>query len=109
MSDHPVRSDAAFLSSLGGFAADPPDRPGARQRRVAVEQIATSADRPVVEAERLLRSQPGTECDDNGRLVGLGLTSRPTDLPTYRPTDHRFSVKGQSLYTWCATDTPFAP
>jgi len=66
---------------------------------VALQKIAAAANLPTAEAERLLRSQPGTEWDDDGRLVGFGLTSRPTD--------HRFSVEGKTLYTWCATDTLF--
>lgn len=46
---------------------------------------------------RTLRSQPGTEWDSEGRLVGFGITTRPTD--------YRFRVGDQNLYTWCASDT----
>lgn len=92
MSDHHVCSDAAFLFSLDGFELIPRIvRVLAEGEPVAVEEITASADLPVAEAERLLRSKPSTEWDDNGRLVGFGLTSRPTD--------HRFSVEGKSLYT----------
>ena len=51
--------------------------------------------------EGFLRAQPGTDWDDDGRVVGFGLT--------LRPTPHRFVVDGQVLYTWCATDTLIFP
>ena len=41
------------------------------------------------------------EYDDEGRLVGLGLT--------LRPTEHRFLIEGRELYTWCALDTLIFP
>ncbi len=43
----------------------------------------------------------GAEIDDEGRLVGLGLT--------LRETPHRFSVAGRDLYTWCALDALLFP
>ncbi len=36
-----------------------------------------------------------------GRIVGQGLT--------LRPTPHRFTVDGEELYTWCALDTLIFP
>nr|WP_246308954.1 organomercurial lyase MerB [Kineosphaera limosa] len=44
---------------------------------------------------------PDTEYDDQGRIVGQGLT--------LRPTAHRFTVAGEELYTWCALDTLIFP
>lgn len=44
---------------------------------------------------------PDTEYDEAGRIVGHGLT--------LRPTPHRFTVDGQELYTWCALDTLMFP
>lgn len=35
--------------------------------------------------------------DDEGRIVGAGLT--------LRPTPHEFVIDGKRLYTWCAIDT----
>src|SRR5258708_17688978 len=37
------------------------------------------------------------EVDDEGRIVGAGLT--------LRPTPHEFVIYGSRLYTWCAIDT----
>ena len=43
----------------------------------------------------------GLELDGEGRVVGAALTPRPTP--------HRMSVAGKSLYAWCALDTLFIP
>jgi alkylmercury lyase len=100
MNEHHVCSDAAFLSSLDGFELIPHIvRALAQGPPVPIEEIAVAAGLPSADVERLLRSQPGTEWDDEARLVGFGLT------PT--PTEHRFTVAGKTLYTWCATDTLF--
>ena len=41
------------------------------------------------------------EYDDEGRIVGWGLT--------LNPTPHTFVVGGRRLYTWCAADTLMFP
>lgn len=41
------------------------------------------------------------EYDEQGRIVGWGLT--------LNPTPHRFTVDGHQLYTWCAPDTLLFP
>jgi alkylmercury lyase len=41
------------------------------------------------------------EFDDEGRIVGWGLT--------LNPTPHTFVVDGRRLYTWCAADTLMFP
>jgi alkylmercury lyase len=41
------------------------------------------------------------ELDDQGRIVGAGLT--------LRPTRHRFVINGKQLYTWCAPDALIFP
>lgn len=98
MSDYHVCSDARFLSRLDGFELIPHIlRALATGKPVALDEIATAAGAPSEEVRRLLRSQPGTDWDGEGRLVGFGLTPVPTD--------HRFIVDGTPLYTWCATDT----
>jgi alkylmercury lyase len=100
MSDHHPCGDAAFLSSLDRFEVIPHIvRALAQGRPIATEEIAASANLPEADVERFLRPQPGTEWDDDGRLVGFGLT--------LRPTKHRFMVGGETLYTWCASDTLF--
>jgi alkylmercury lyase len=69
----------------------------AEGRPVALERLAAEADMPVEEIESWLRAQPGTDWDDSGRLLGFGLTQRPTA--------HRYIVDGRVLFTFCAADT----
>ncbi|MGH7610908.1 MAG: alkylmercury lyase MerB, partial [Candidatus Dormibacteria bacterium] len=71
----------------------------ARGQPVALAELTDLGGQSGAELERVLRAQPGTEWDDEGRLVGFGLTSQPTD--------YRFLIGGRTLYTWCATDTLF--
>lgn len=98
MSEHAGCSDAAFISSVEGFESFPHlVRLIARGRPVELTEIAGIAQRPDAEVEQALRAQPGTDWDDEGRLVGFGLT--------LVPTEHRYIVGGRTLYTWCATDT----
>jgi alkylmercury lyase len=44
---------------------------------------------------------PDTEFDDQGNIVGWGIT--------LIPTQHQFWVKERSLFTWCAFDTVLFP
>lgn len=98
MGDGHACSDAGAISSLEGFEVFPHVvRLLARGEPVRVEELAAAAGRPASDIERLARSQPGTEWDEKGRLVGFGLT--------LRPTPHRLIVAGRTLYTWCAADT----
>jgi alkylmercury lyase len=62
--------------------------------------LAELADRTGLARERVedaLGGFPDVEWDDDGRIVGMGLT--------LRPTDHRMRIGEQSLYAWCAMDT----
>ena len=68
---------------------------------VTVEQFAAAAGRPVDDVRTGLAAVPDTEYDDQGRIIGQGLT--------LRPTPHRFTVAGEELYTWCALDTLIFP
>lgn len=68
---------------------------------VELEALAEGAGLPVNEATRRLAAVPDTEYDDNGRIVGQGLT--------LNPTPHRFTVNDHQLYTWCALDTLIFP
>jgi alkylmercury lyase len=49
----------------------------------------------------MLADLPDLETDEQGRIVGSGLT--------LRPTPHRFALDGRQLYTWCALDTLIFP
>lgn len=68
---------------------------------VTVEQLAAAAGRALDEVRRGLAAVPDTEYDEQGRIIGQGLT--------LRPTPHRFTVAGEELYTWCALDTLIFP
>jgi alkylmercury lyase len=89
-------SDAELISSFEGSPAVPALlRLIARGRPVDLTELAAVCG--VADVERILRGQSGTEWDDHGRLVGFGLS--------LRPTAHRYLIGGHTLYTWCATDT----
>jgi alkylmercury lyase len=102
MTEHASCSDAAFLTTLEGHELLPHIvRLIANGEPVSVQELAAAANWPQAEVERVLRAQPGTDWNDDGRLAGLGIT--------LRPTRHRFVVDGHTLYAWCATDTLYFP
>jgi alkylmercury lyase len=68
---------------------------------VALERLAAAVGWSLQDVEAALAAQTSTERDDHGRLIGLGLT--------LRPTTHRFTVGGRTLYAWCASDTLMLP
>src|SRR5262249_32785072 len=61
------------------------------------EQLAAATNRTVDEARAALPTLPSIELDEHRRVIGSGIT--------LRPTPHRFTVNGHQLYTWCALDT----
>lgn len=63
---------------------------------VALDRLAAAAGWSAGDVEAALRRQPGTDWDDQGRLVGFGLT--------LRPTPHRFTFAGRTVYAFCASD-----
>lgn len=73
----------------------------AKGEPVAIEDLAAAHGQPVADVRRALTTSPDIEYDDEGRIVGAGLT--------LRPTAHRFEIDGQQLYTWCAMDTLVYP
>lgn len=73
----------------------------ARGRPVTPDAIAAATGVDVADVRRRLRSMPDAELDDDGNLVGMGLT--------LRPTPHVFTIGGRRLYTWCALDTLIYP
>jgi len=88
---------ATFVSELPGFEVVPYlVRAIAQGAPVSIQELADAASLPVSDVERMLRDQPGTDWDEHGRVVGFGLT--------LRPTAHRYIVAGRVLYTFCATD-----
>jgi alkylmercury lyase len=68
---------------------------------VSVEQLARATGRTREELVRMLETSPSTEFDNQGRVVGAGLT--------LNPTPHQFEINGRTLYTWCALDTLVFP
>lgn len=68
---------------------------------VTIEQLAAATGHSSSEIRHALTGLPDTEYDEHGRIVGHGLT--------LRPTPHRFTLDGQQLYTWCALDTLLFP
>ena len=68
---------------------------------VELEQLAAVSGWTQEDVEAALDDQTSAERDDQGRLVGLALT--------LRPTAHRFTVDGRTLYAWCASDTLMFP
>jgi alkylmercury lyase len=68
---------------------------------VSVEDLATATGLDVDELRRVVPALPSVELDDQGRIVGSGIT--------LNPTPHRFIVDEPVLYTWCAMDTLIFP
>lgn len=63
---------------------------------ITPDQLAAAAEVPITAIERGVAGED-IEHDDQGRIVGWGLTQNPTP--------HKFTVNGVELYTWCAPDT----
>jgi len=68
---------------------------------VAPERLAAAVGSSVEDVEAALAAQTSAERDDRRRLVGFALT--------LRPTTHRFTVDGHTLFAWCASDTLMFP
>jgi alkylmercury lyase len=73
----------------------------ARGEPVTIAELAAATGRPGDEVAQAVGRLRDTEYDDAGRIVGYGIT--------LRPTPHRFTVDGRPLYTWCALDTLLFP
>lgn len=58
---------------------------------VDIADLAAATGRTLPEVRAALASVPDTEYDGEGRIIGQGLT--------LRPTPHRFEVNGEQLYT----------
>lgn len=64
---------------------------------VTVERAAAAGGWSVAALRTELARHPGTDWDDEGRIVGFGLT--------LRPTRHTFTFDGTTRYAFCASDT----
>ena len=73
----------------------------ARGKPASPEEITAAAGKSPEEVQAALDQFPSAEWDERGRLVGAGLT--------LRPTPHRFEVEGRTLFAWCALDTLMYP
>lgn len=73
----------------------------AQGQPVQLGALAAAAGKTVPEVIRALASVPDTEYDDAGRILGQGLT--------LKPTPHHIEIGGTPLYTWCALDTLIFP
>ena len=94
-----LRQTTSF-DSMGGLYR-PLLRLLADGRPVSVEDLAAAAGRSVDDVRQTVASLPDVEIDDQGLIVGYGLT--------LRETPHRFEIDGKRLYTWCALDTLVFP
>jgi len=72
-----------------------------RGKPVSIAELAAAAGDPIDRVQRAVAGWNDTEYDQEGRIVGWGLT--------LRPTPHRFNIDGKQLYTWCALGTLFFP
>jgi alkylmercury lyase len=73
----------------------------ARGEPASAEEIAAAADKSPEEVRAALDRFPGADWDEQGRVVGLGLT--------LRPTPHRLELEGRTLFAWCALDALLFP
>jgi alkylmercury lyase len=91
-----------LVERLDGFELTPHAiRLLAEGEPVALERLGAASGHAVEDVEAALRGVGGVEWDEHGRLVGLALT--------LRPTSHRYTTEGRTLYGWCADDTLMIP
>lgn len=67
-----------------------------RGNAVSLEDIASAGGWPMQKLREDLADHPSVEYDDNGHIIGFGLT--------LRSTPHRFDFQGRTVYGWCASD-----
>lgn len=102
MSRDYVGETVDLVERLAGFELTPHAiRLLAEGEAVPLERLAGASGHAIEDVEAALRGVGGVEWDEHGRLVGLALT--------LRPTAHRFTTDGRTLYGWCADDTLMFP
>jgi alkylmercury lyase len=73
----------------------------ARGKPLTKAALGASLQMSQDELEQRLVHVPDTEFDQQGNIVGWGVT--------LLPTRHHFQIDGKSLFTWCAFDTVLFP
>lgn len=73
----------------------------AKGRPVSRTTLAMTLDWPAERVAAMLERTTSTEYDNDGNVVGYGLT--------LRETSHVFEIDGRRLYAWCALDTLMLP
>jgi alkylmercury lyase len=73
----------------------------ARGKSASPEEIAAASGKSPDAVQAALGQFPSTEWDEQGRIVGLGLT--------LHPTPHRLELEGRTLFAWCALDALLFP
>src|SRR5258708_32044130 len=73
----------------------------ARGKPIEKTALAAALHLSLEKLEQRLVRLPDLEYDQQGHIVGWGIT--------LVPTRHRFQIYGQELLTWCAFDTGFYP
>ena len=73
----------------------------ARGKPASSEEIAAASGKPAEGVRAALDKFPSAEWDEQGRVVGLGLT--------LRLTPHRLELEGHTLSAWCALDALLFP
>ena len=73
----------------------------ARVKPASPEEIASSSGKSPEAVRAVLDRFPSAEWDEQGRVVGLGLS--------LRPTPHRLGLEGRTLFAWCALDALLFP
>ena len=68
---------------------------------VSVDRLAVAGKWSTEQVRGWLRQHESVERDDQGCVVGWGLT--------LRPTAHKFTFDGRVVYGWCASDTLLFP
>jgi alkylmercury lyase len=68
---------------------------------LSLERIAVALERSPDEITSTLRQLPSIEFDEHGNVIGAGLT--------LRPTPHRFTINGLTMFVWCALDALMFP
>lgn len=68
---------------------------------VGVDELGRATGLPPGEVASVLDTWPGIERDEQGNVVGFGLT--------LEPTQHVVEIDGTTLYAWCALDTLIFP